>query len=120
MRELVCIVCPNGCKMSISREGREIKVTGNKCPKGESFGISEAVNPTRTICSTVKTKFPGVPVIPVRVSAEIPKDKIFEVMGEINKVVVEERIGRGDIVVKNVLGLDADVIATSDILRKVD
>ena len=75
--------------------------------------------PKRTICSTVKTAFSQCPVLPVRVSADIPKDKIFDVMEEINKVTVTEKIARGDVVIENVLGLGADVIATSSMLLKL-
>jgi len=72
----------------------------------------------RTICSTVKTAFPENPVLPCRVSTDIPKEKIFDVMKEINGITVTERIGRGDIIIKDVLGLGADIIATSDLLKE--
>ena len=117
MRELVCIVCPRGCIMKIEGEGENITVTGNSCKRGLNFAISEMTEPKRTICSTVKTTFKSVPVLPVRVSADIPKDRIFDVMKEINSVTVTERLGRGDAVIKNVLNLGVDVITTSDILK---
>lgn len=119
MKELVCIVCPRGCTMQISGEGENIKVTGNTCKRGEAFAVSEMTEPKRTICTTVRTSFKAVPVLPVRVSADIPKDRIFDVMQEINKVNLTEKIGRGDVVIKNVLNLGVDVIATSDILKTV-
>lgn len=117
MREMVCIVCPRGCTMKIDGEGENITVTGNSCKRGAQFAVSEMTAPARTICTTVKTVFPEAPVLPVRVSAEIPKDRIFDVMREINKTTVSERIGRGDVVIKNVLGLEADIIATSSLLK---
>lgn len=61
--------------------------------------------------------FPGAPVLPVRVSADIPKDRIFDVMDALKTVTVSERIGRGDVVIPDVLGLGVDVIATSSLLR---
>lgn len=117
MREMTCIVCPNGCHLLIEGEGENIKVSGNQCKRGVAFAIAELEHPMRTICSTVATAFPETPVIPVRVSAEIPKEQIFDVMKEINRVRVTERLGTGDIVIKNVLGLDVDVIVTSNILK---
>jgi CxxC motif-containing protein len=118
MKELVCIVCPNGCSMMIEEMGTSIKVTGNRCKRGEEFAISELNHPMRTICSTVKTNFPSIPVLPVRVSEEIPKDRIFDVMKEINKVVVTKPISIGDIIIENVLGLHVNIIATSNILKE--
>jgi CxxC motif-containing protein len=117
-KELICIVCPNGCGLVAERDGEEIRVTGNRCPKGETFAVTELTNPTRTISSTVRTTFPQALVLPVRVSAEIPKSRIFDVMAEINKVVVSTPVGRGDVIIKDVLGLGVDVIATSSLLKQ--
>ncbi|MBR3954489.1 MAG: DUF1667 domain-containing protein [Clostridia bacterium] len=118
MKELVCIVCPNGCTLHIEGEGKNIKIRGQKCRKGLTFAQNEMTNPMRSICSTVRTAFRDVPVLPVKVSCEIPKDKIFEVMQAINRVTVQERIGTGDIIIKNVCGTNADIIATSNILKE--
>ncbi len=118
MKELTCIVCPRGCSLSITEENGEYNVTGNSCKRGKDFAVSEMTCPMRTICSTVYTVFPDTPVLPVRVSKDIPKSRIPDVMKAINETVVEQRIGRGDTVIKNVCGLDADVIATSSILKE--
>lgn len=117
-RKMTCIVCPNGCALTVREENGTIMVEDNKCPRGKAFGESEITCPMRTICTTVRTIFPEVPVLPVRVSCEIPKDKIFDVMKEINRVTVTERLGTGDPVIRNVLGLNADVIVTSSILKE--
>lgn len=105
--------------MNIEGDGKDIKVTGNKCKRGLQFAVSEQTCPMRTICSTVKTSFKNAPVLPVRVSSDIPKDKIFEVMKKINSVTVRKKLGRGDVVIPDVLGLGVDVIATSDILKNI-
>ena len=119
MKQLVCIGCPRGCRLTIDEKDGEYIVTGNTCPRGKEFAISEMTAPKRTIYSTVKTVFSDVPVLPVRVSDDIPREKIFDVMREINAVTLKERIGRGDAVIKNVLGLGVDVIATSDLLKQI-
>ena len=118
MKELVCIVCPNGCTLHIEGDGKNIKISGQKCKKGLTFAQNEITSPMRSICSTVRTAFSEIPVLPVKVSCEIPKDKIFEVMQAINGVTVRERIGTGDIIIKNVCGTNADIIATSNILKE--
>lgn len=118
MKELTCIVCPNGCVLSVAGEGEGVTVSGNKCPKGVEFALAELSNPMRSLCSTVKTVFPQLPVLPVRLSAEIPKSRLFDVMREINKVLVERPIGCGELVIPNVLGLGVDVIASSGILMR--
>lgn len=120
MKELVCIQCPRGCHLTIDDSDlNDIKVTGNFCPRGAKFGKEEMIKPMRSICSTVKTIFPEAPVLPVRVTPDIPKDKIFDVMKEINSVVLDRKVDRGDIIIENVLGLNSNVIASSAILKKI-
>lgn len=119
MKKLICIVCPNSCELSIEETSDGISVSGNKCKRGIKFATDEMTAPKRTISSVVKTAFKEVPVIPVRVSDEIPKEKIFDVMNEINHVTVKKKLKRGDVVIKNVLSLGVDVIATSDVLQSV-
>ena len=97
MKELTCIGCPRGCTLKIERDGDGWSVTGNTCPRGREFAVSEMTAPRRTICSTVRTAFPDAPVLPVRVSADIPKDRIFDVMDAIRTVTVTERIARGGV-----------------------
>ncbi len=117
MKQFVCIVCPNGCGLMVDENTME--VTGHKCKRGIDFGVNEVTNPMRTICTTVKTTFAEAPVLPVRVSEDIPKSQIFEVMSEINKVVLSKSVSRGDVIIANVLGLGVDVIATSDLIKEL-
>ena len=118
MAALTCIVCPRSCKLQIEAQDGIYTVNGNGCKRGYTFAVNEMTNPMRTISSTVSTVFPDVPVLPVRVSAEIPKSAVFDVMREINRTVVQTRIGRGETVIRNVLNLGVDVIATSNILKE--
>ena len=116
MREMTCITCPNGCTLSVEEKDGRIVVTGNQCPKGEAFAKSELTNPMRTISTTVSTRDPAVPVVPVRVSGEIPKGRIFDVMEAINRLTVTAPVGRGAVLAADVLGLGVYVIVTSDVL----
>lgn len=114
MSELVCIVCPQGCHLTVNQS--DMTVSGNKCKRGQQFAVSELTMPMRTISSSVATTFASVPVLPVRVSAEIPKEKIMDVMQCINGVLLDHVVRRGESIISDVLGLGVDVIATSDLL----
>ena len=109
--ELVCIVCPRGCRLNVENG----VVSGNSCKRGEAFALSEMTCPMRTVCSTVATTFEDYPVLPVRTNGEIPKDKIQDLMKEINAVVVDKKIKRGDVVIEKVVGTDVDVVASASI-----
>ena len=68
MKELVCIVCPRGCRMQLAEEDGRLTVTGNGCKRGAAFAESEWRDPRRTVCTTVRTAFPSVIPKPVKAS----------------------------------------------------
>ena len=39
--EKICIVCPKGCRLSISQDGDKINVSGNFCPRGVKYAQQE-------------------------------------------------------------------------------
>jgi CxxC motif-containing protein len=116
MREILCIVCPKGCRMQAEEGSQSISVTGNSCKRGEDFARAEIFNPVRTLTTTVRTVFPEAPVLPVRTEGEIPKASIPGVMEFLNTLTIRERLGIGKIAAANVLGLGRNVIITSNIL----
>ena len=116
MKQLVCIVCPRGCTMTLDETPDGLSVTGNACPRGKAFAIAETTQPMRTLGTTVATSFPDVPVLPVRTDGEIPKDAIPAVMAAINAVTLRRTVARGEPVLADVCGLGVNVIATSDLL----
>jgi CxxC motif-containing protein len=117
IKELLCITCPNGCRLRVEERGGAITVTGNRCKRGAAFAETEIRNPVRTLTTTVATVFSGCPVLPVRTAGEIPKGRIRDVMNLINSITVSEPLGTGEVVAENVLGLGVNIIATSDMLK---
>jgi CxxC motif-containing protein len=116
---MICIVCPNGCRLTVEKTPEGFSVSGNRCKRGLAFAETEMTNPTRTLTTTVRTVYPGVPVLPVRTAGEIPKGKIPELMQFLNTVIVKKALGIGDAAAENVLGLGINVIVTSNVLKEV-
>lgn len=112
MHKFICIVCPKGCHLEVDEN---LKVTGNSCKRGETYGISEATNPVRMVTSTIKIKSELITRLPVRTDQPIPKSRIFDVMAEINKLEVIAPIAIKDVLIENVLGLGVNIIATRTI-----
>ena len=115
-RTFTCIVCPNGCEVEAEYEGTNVlSVTGNLCPKGKTYVVQELIDPRRTIATSVRVAGGELPLVSVRLTQAIPKDRIFDVMRQINQVRLDAPVRIGDVVIKNVLGLGSDVIATKNI-----
>ena len=112
MKELTCIVCPRGCRLRVNDN---MEVSGNACPRGEKYAISELTNPTRIITSSIRVSNRPYTLVSVKIDKPIPKDKIFDVMKEIDKLSVEAPTRIGQIVKANILGFDSNIVITKNI-----
>ena len=117
IRNLTCIVCPRGCEMEITLDesGAPISVKGNACKRGEAYANDECTHPRRTVTSTVMHEC-GTPVA-VKTDRAIPKELIFEAMVEINRVRLSGDVKIGDIVIENLLGTGANLVATANFVK---
>ncbi len=112
MNEIICIVCPNGCRLTVSDDGE--KVTGAQCPRGIVYGKKEVTNPTRVVTSTVRIKGAIHSRLPVKTHGDIDKKLIFKAMRLLDDVEVQHPVKRGDVILPNVLGTGVDIIASRD------
>ncbi len=112
--DFICTKCPMGCMLHLTINNDEITVTGNTCKMGEKYGINEYTNPVRTITTSVLCNTPvGAKMISVKTNDDVPKSKLNECLCEIKKVTLEqEKVNIGDVIIKNILGLGVDVVAT--------
>lgn len=111
-RNLTCIVCPRGCQMTVTLEdGKVVSVEGNFCRRGMTYANDECTNPRRTVTSTVRC-LDGT-IVAVKTENTIPKEKMFEVMSEINNAHPSGDIKIGDVIIEDVCGTGVRVVATS-------
>ena len=112
-RDLICIVCPKGCPMKVTLEGKEIlNIEGFTCPRGKQYAIDECTHPMRTITSTVRTSNGGV--VAIKTDKTVPKELMFDCMKEINKAVATLPVRIGDLLIENLLGTGANVVITAN------
>lgn len=112
--EIVCIVCPNGCRILCEPAGDGIRYSGQKCKRGEAYAAAELTHPMRSLTTSVKTAFPDAPVVSVRTDGEVEKSKLREVSSALGQIIVTNRVKIGDIIAKNICGTGVNVICTSD------
>ena len=111
-KELTCIICPLGCslKVSLSEEGKVLDITGNTCIRGADYAKTECTNPQRTLTTTLRCEDGSM--IAVKTDRTIPKDKLLEVMQQINSTIVMLPVKMGDVLVENVFG--SNIIAVQN------
>jgi CxxC motif-containing protein len=116
LKEYTCIACPRGCDIEAVIEGGDIvSVEGATCEKGRKYVEQELTDPYRNVATSVLVRNGNSPLASVRLTKPVPKARIFAVLGEIGKATLTAPVAMGQIVVRNVLGLGSDVIATKHI-----
>ena len=112
----ICVGCPNGCRMQATYEGGHlIRLTGNWCAKGETYALQELTDPVRTLCTNVLVEDGTMPLASVRLTAPIPRRLLKQVQEEIDRIHVRAPVKQGDILVKHLLGQEADLIVTRNV-----
>lgn len=121
-RELICVVCPNGCRLSatVNDDGSvEIgKIEGELCKKGLKWAKQEVVNPVRTISSNVVVEGGDFSLVSVRTDAPIPLKDIMIVMDVIKRKRLKAPVCVGDILIEKPAGVRCNIIATRNVAEK--
>ncbi len=105
----VCIECPRGCDLTVVKDGENVQVSGNFCPKGKKYATDEVTEPRRIVTGSVRGEFG---MISVKTNGSVKKSEIFSVMEKIKKVKVFTNLKIGDIIISNIDGEGTDLIAT--------
>ncbi len=112
MKEMICIECPRGCHLKIDDK---LNVTGNHCIRGKNYAINELSCPKRIVTSTVYIHSKIIRRLPVMTESEVAKEKVFDVIKELNKIKISAPIQCRDVIIENVCNTNVNVIATRTI-----
>lgn len=113
MKELVCINCPNSCLLQVGDCGGILKVSGNKCRRGEEYARAELTHPLRTVTTTVRLVNSPYTRCPVKTSLPVPRELIGQIMSLADKVEISVPVQPGQVILHRLCGTDADLVATS-------
>lgn len=120
MREMVCIVCPMGCHMTLEKDAQEacgFKVLHNQCPRGKAYAIEEMTAPTRMLTSTVVVEGGLLRRLPVKTAKPIPKALLMAVMKELEQVSVPAPISVGQVLIEDLQGTGVSLVAARSMAR---
>ncbi len=112
MRTLTCIVCPKGCMLHVDEV--TFKVTGNSCSRGAEYGAQEVRDPQRTLTTTVILEGAARKRLPVKTDRTIPKTMMAACAAATNGIIAKAPVKVGDVIVENLLGTGANLIAGCD------
>ena len=113
-REMTCIICPMGCRLTAEVEGDAIRVSGHTCKRGETYAVQEITCPMRTVTSLIAVDGATLPLCPVKTAGQVPKAKIDDVLAELKAARAAAPIKLGQVLIPNVAGTGVDIIATAN------
>lgn len=116
-KDIRCIVCPTGCLVHIENIDGELIIEGHSCKRGEEYAREEFIAPKRILTTTIRVENGLLPLIPVRSDKPLPKEKLQETLREIAIKKITAPIKMGDILIKNVLNLEVNIIASRDLIE---
>lgn len=93
------------------------KLQGHQCKKGKVYAREELYDPKRMVTSTIKVNAGVLPLVSVRTNKSIPKKLIFPIINEISRINLEAPVKIGEIIIENIQGTGANIIATKTVDR---
>ena len=106
---LTCLLCPAAASSRSRGRGRR-RSPRPRVRKGV-FAVEEVLHPMRNLATSVPVRGPRT-MVSVRLSAPVPRDRIFPVLAAISRLRPEAPVRRGQVLIADVLGTGVDVIAT--------
>lgn len=113
-KEMICIVCPRGCALTVENEQGCVTVTGNACSKGKTYGEEELIAPKRTVTTVVRVANRTDTMVSVKTASPVPKEKMADVVAHCRTLTVNAPVCVGDVISYGVFG--ADIVVTKEII----
>jgi CxxC motif-containing protein len=104
--ELVCIACPIGCRLTVASgiQG-DVEVSGNRCPRGETYGKEEVLAPRRIVTATVPTRSSSFPSAPVRTDKPLARELIPQLLQTLYAHTADLPIKQGEALIEDFHGV---------------
>jgi len=109
--KITCINCPVGCEISAAYGEKDVKISGYGCKIGLSYAKDEIDDPKRVITTIIYT---GKIPLSVKSDRGVRKDLIFPCLEQIYRVKLCADVKAGDVIIENILGSGANIVATKD------
>jgi len=116
IHEVVCILCPVGCRIIVETEdGEVVRIDNAGCERGKDYSLQEIRSPVRDFFTTIRVADGKPPLVSVRSTKPIPRNMLILCAAELAKRIIQAPVKIGDIIVENIMNLGVDIIATKDV-----
>jgi len=112
---MICLSCPIGCHLEVDPDGGELKVTGNRCPKGLEYAREEYFSPKRIVTATCRSSSARMPRVPVRTNRPLAVELINDLLAEIYARQLAPPMRAGEPVVRDFRDTGVDVVLSTNL-----
>ncbi len=110
MTEMICIMCPMGCQLTVEEKDGVVSVQGQTCPRGKKYGEQEYTSPVRVLTTLVKRSDGGM--ASAKTTAPIPKDKIRQAAAYVGTLTIDADAKIGDVIQKDFFSEGVNLVVT--------
>ena len=114
--EFTCVLCPTSCVVSAEwNETELLRIDRAQCKLARDYVWGEIFDPRRALTSTVVVHGGDLPLVSVKADRPVPKGLVLDIVRRLSQVAAEAPIDVGDVLVPDVLGTGANIVATRKI-----
>jgi len=116
IHEVVCILCPVGCRILVeTKDGEVVRIDNAGCERGKDYSLQEIRSPVRDFFTTIRVANGKIPMLSVRSTEPIPKNMLMPCAAELARRIIRAPVKLGDVIVENIMNLGVDIVATKDV-----
>jgi len=115
--KVICVTCPKGCTLSVTREGQTVLNVDNGCKRGHEYARQEITDPRRMVATSIRIKNSLHPLLPVYTSAPFPKPRIHELLAILREVEINVPVSLDQTILTNVLETGIDIHASKEMKK---
>jgi len=116
--KVICVTCPKGCTLIVTRDGQTVVNVENGCKRGHEYARQELTDPRRMVATSVRINGGLHPLLPVYTSAPFPKPRIPELLSVLRKLQISAPVNLDQVLIPNVLDTGIDIQASRE-MKKV-
>jgi CxxC motif-containing protein len=99
------------CEIQISDDDGNLQITGNRCGRGYQFVQKHLDEEQRIVTGRCLLSGGQMSRLPVSTNKKVPGSQVSDILEVIQNTRVQAPIKRGQVIIENILGTGADVIA---------
>ncbi len=108
---ITCAICPMACEIDVSENNGDLIIAGNRCGRGHEFVQKHLDEGDKIVTGRCLLSGGQMSRLPVSTNMKIPGNLVNQVLETIQNTRVQAPVKRGQVIIENIFGTGADVIA---------